>query len=132
VTAGFTTMDAKVLSGPNVGAVAGSDSLNYTPKQAFTAWTTYRLPYGFTVGGGARYAGKLQRGSDGAVGTPAYTDAYVVFDALISYEINKNVNLQLNLFNLFDKDYVAAINKSGYRYTPGIARSALLTANFRF
>jgi len=34
--------------------------------------------------------------------------------------------------NLFDKDYVAAINKSGYRYTPGAPRSAKLTATVQF
>jgi catecholate siderophore receptor len=36
------------------------------------------------------------------------------------------------LYNIFDKDYVAAINKSGYRYTPGTPRSVALTANFKF
>ena len=40
---------------------------------------------------------------------------------MASYRINKNVELQLNVYNLFDKEYVAAINKSGYRYIPGIA-----------
>ena len=81
---------------------------------------------------GARYAGGLKRGTDGAVGTPNHTDAYWVFDAMASYRVNKNLDIQLNVFNLFDKDYVAAINKSGYRYFPGIARSARLTANFKF
>jgi catecholate siderophore receptor len=55
-----------------------------------------------------------------------------VFDAMASYRINKNIDIQLNLYNLFDKDYVAAINKSGYRYTPGTPRSAKITANFAF
>jgi catecholate siderophore receptor len=55
-----------------------------------------------------------------------------VFDAMASYPLNKHVDLQLNLYNLFDKNYVAAINKSGYRYTPGSPRSAMLTANIRF
>ena len=99
---------------------------------SFTAWTSYQFPFGLTIGGGARYNGKLTRGFDGAVGTPAYTDAYWVFDAMASYRINKNVELQLNLYNLFDKEYVAAINKSGYRYVPGIPRSARITANFAF
>ncbi|HEY0200539.1 MAG TPA: TonB-dependent receptor, partial [Burkholderiaceae bacterium] len=74
----------------------------------------------------------LKRGTDGAVGTPNFTESYWVFDALASYQINKNVDLQFNVYNLFDKDYVAAINKSGYRYFPGIPRSARVTANFRF
>jgi catecholate siderophore receptor len=131
ISAGFTTMDTKVTNGPAVTA-SGNDVLAYTPKNAFTLWTSYQLPFGLTIGGGARYNGKLERGTDGAVGTPAYTEAYWVFDAMASYRINKNVELQLNLYNLFDKDYVAAINKSGYRYTPGIPRSARLTANVAF
>jgi len=131
VSAGLTTMDAKVVNGTAV-AEDGSDALAYTPKRAFTAWTTYHLPFGLTVGGGARYSGQLKRGTDGAIGTPAYTDAYWVFDAMASYPVNKHVDLQLNVYNLFDKKYVAAINKSGYRYTPGTPRSAMITANFRF
>ncbi len=51
---------------------------------------------------------------------------------MASYRINKNFDLQFNLYNVFDKDYVAAINKSGYRYTPGTPRSARITANFAF
>jgi len=131
VTAGFTTMNTRVLSGPSVLA-DGSTALAYTPKKAFTLWTTYQLPFGLTLGGGARYNGKLQRGSDGAVGTPAYVDSYWVVDAMASYRINKNVDVQLNVYNLFDKDYVAAINKSGFRYTPGTPRSFKVTANFAF
>lgn len=132
ISSGFTTMNTAVTSGANVGADGASNALNYTPKVAFTVWSTYKTPLGVTVGGGARYNGKLQRGSDGAVGTPKYTDSYVVFDAVASYRVNKNLDLQLNIYNLFDKEYVAAINKSGFRYTPGVARYALLSANFRF
>ncbi|SFW59896.1 catecholate siderophore receptor Fiu [Luteibacter sp. UNCMF366Tsu5.1] len=131
VSAGFTTMDATVEKGTNV-TQNGSDDLAYTPKRAFTAWTTYHLPFNLTVGGGARYSGELQRGTDGAVGTPAYTKAYWVFDAMASYPVNRHLDIQLNVYNLFDKRYVAAINKSGYRYTPGTPRSAMLTANVRF
>jgi catecholate siderophore receptor len=36
------------------------------------------------------------------------------------------------VYNLADKEYVAAINKSGYRYTPGSPRAASLTANVKF
>jgi len=131
VSAGFTTMNASVLSGTAV-AQDGSSDLAYTPKKAFTSWTSYLLPFGLTVGGGARYNGEMLRGTDGAIGTPAYTEAYWVFDAFASCPINKNFDLRLNVYNLFDKDYVAAINKSGYRYTPGTPRSAMITANIRF
>jgi catecholate siderophore receptor len=131
LSAGYTIMDAKVTRGDAL-AQNGSEDLPYTPKSAFTAWSTWRLPHHVTIGGGARYSGEMQRGQDGAAGTPAFAKAYWVFDAVASYAINRHASLQLNVYNLFDRHYVAAINKSGYRYTPGTPRSALLTLNIDY
>ncbi|ABR88907.1 TonB-dependent receptor for iron transport [Janthinobacterium sp. Marseille] len=131
VIASYTYQDSKVAQGNNL-AQDGSNGLTYTPTDAFSLWSTYQMPAGFTVGGGARYTGGLKRGTDGAVGTPNFTDAYWVVDAMATYRINKNVDLQFNVYNLFDKEYVAAINKSGWRYFPGVERSARLSANIRF
>jgi catecholate siderophore receptor len=131
VSAGYTRMSTKIESGRLVTA-NGENSLAYTPKQAFTSWTSYTLPFGVTVGGGARYSGKLLRGTDGAIGTPAYVESYWVADAMASYAVNKHVDLRLNLYNITDKDYVGAINKSGYRYIPGQPRSGSLSANIKF
>ncbi|HEX7769419.1 MAG TPA: catecholate siderophore receptor Fiu [Dokdonella sp.] len=131
VSAGFTTLDTKVLEGTAV-AQDGSSGLTYTPDKAFTAWTTYVTPFRLSLGGGARYSGEMKRGTDGAIGTPTHTGDYWVFDAVASFPVNEHFDLRLNAYNLFDKEYVAAINKSGYRYTPGLERSFLLTANVRF
>jgi len=131
VSAGYARMDTSVESGPRVTA-SGINNLSYTPKQSFTAWTSYQLPMGLKVGGGARFVDALLRGTDGAVGTPASTEAYWVFDAMASYAVSKNLDLQLNVNNIADKAYVAAINKSGYRYTPGTPRAVSLTANVKF
>jgi catecholate siderophore receptor len=131
VSAGYTRMDTSVESGPLVTA-SGINNLSYTPKQSLTAWTSYQLPMGIKLGGGARFVDALLRGTDGAVGTPAKTEAYWVVDAMASYAVTKNVDLQLNVNNLTDKVYVAAINKSGYRYTPGTPRAVSLTANVKF
>ena len=51
---------------------------------------------------------------------------------LAAYRLNKNVNLRLNVYNLFDKDYISTLNNSGARATLGTPRSAMLTANFQF
>ncbi len=130
-TAGYTIQNATVENGPAVSN-NGSNNLSYTPKHAFTAWTTYKLPYGFRLGGGARYVGSMDRGTDGAVGTPNSVRSYWVFDAMAGYTVNKNLDFQFNVYNLFNKDYVASINKSGYRYFPGAPRTVLLTANIHF
>lgn len=131
ISAGYTYLDTSIEAGRLLTA-NGENELTYTPKQSFTLWTSYQLPMGLKIGGGARFNDQLLRGTDGAVGTPAYTDSYWVFDAMASYAINRNVDLRLNVYNLADERYVASINKSGYRYNPGTPRSASLTANFRF
>ena len=131
LSAGYTRQSTSVETGRTITA-SGENQLTYTPKQAFTAWTSYTLPFGLQIGGGARFSDKLARGTDGAVGTPQYADSYWVFDAMAAYPVSKNIDLRLNVYNLGDKEFVQAINKSGYRYTPGTPRSASLTANFKF
>ncbi|MCD9087764.1 catecholate siderophore receptor Fiu [Stenotrophomonas sp. SY1] len=131
VSAGYTHMNTQVDTGSLVTA-DGTNNLTYTPDEAFTAWTSYDFPFGLTIGGGARYSGEMHRGTDGARGTPAFTKSYTVYDAVASYAINDHLVLRLNAYNLFDKQYVAAINKSGYRYTPGTPRTFVFSADFRF
>jgi catecholate siderophore receptor len=131
VSAGYLYMDTSVEAGKVITA-GGDNHLTYTPKNSFTLWTSYDLPFGLKIGGGARYSDRLLRGTDGAIGTPAYTDSYWVFDAMASYQVNRNLDIRLNVYNLGDERYVASINKSGYRYTPGTPRAASLTANLRF
>ncbi|MFZ5746525.1 MAG: catecholate siderophore receptor Fiu [Pseudomonadota bacterium] len=131
ISAGYSHLNTKVEEGPDVTA-DGSPNLTYTPDDAFTAWTSYRLPFGLTLGGGVRYTGGLHRGTDGAVGTPAYTESWTVADAIASYAVNENLTFRVNAYNLFDEKYVAAINKSGYRYTPGTPRTFLFSADFHF
>ncbi len=131
VSAGYLYMDTSVDAGKVITA-GGENHLTYTPKRSFTLWTSYDLPFGLKIGGGARYSDRLLRGRDSAIGTPAYTESYWVFDAMASYQVSRNLDLRLNVYNLGDERHVAAINKSGYRYTPGTPRAASLTANLRF
>jgi catecholate siderophore receptor len=131
VSLGYLRQNAKVEEGAPTAA-DGTPNLTYTPDEAFTSWTTYKFPFGLTVGGGIRYTSGLHRGTDGAVGTPAFTKSWTVYDAVASYDVGDHFSLRLNGYNLFDKRYVTAINKSGYRYTPGAPRYFLLSADFRF
>lgn len=131
VMAGYTNQHATVKKGTSVSQ-DGSSSLSYTPKNAFTLWTQYQATAALSVGAGTRYVGSMHRGSDGAVGTPDRTDDYWVTDAKMGYKVNNNLDFQLNVYNVFDKNYVASINKSGYRYHPGEPRTFLLTANVHF
>lgn len=131
VMLGYTLQNAVVKEGSTVSN-DGSSALSYTPKHAFTSWTTYQLTDKLLAGAGARYVGSMHRGTDGAAGTPDKVDSYWVADAMAGYRVNSNLDLQLNVYNVFNTRYVASINKSGYRYFPGAERSWMLTANVHF
>lgn len=130
VIAAYTLQKTKVAKGAAM-TEDGSDSLPHAPKSAFSLWSTYRMPMGLTVGGGARYTASIKREVKNAT-TPSVIPSYWVADAMVSYQVNKNLDLQLNVFNLFNKKYMTSMNKLGFRYTPGLERSERLTANFKF
>jgi catecholate siderophore receptor len=136
LSGGLTVMDSEVLSGAFEGTNASGAVSRWTPKFAATVWTSYRLNDKLTLGGGARYLGKQRRVTDPAANLseenmPSIA-AYWVADAMASYAVHKNVTLQLNIQNLFDKAYVSTLNNNGNRYQPGAPRTFTLAANLLF
>ncbi|MFN3985583.1 MAG: catecholate siderophore receptor Fiu [Rhodocyclaceae bacterium] len=131
VSAGLAHMDTEIKRGTDAQQ---GNAINWSPKLSFTTWTSYRLPSGLTVGGGARYVDSMLRTSGTLTDTTQMPriDDYWVFDAMAAYAINQNLSLQLNVYNLFDKDYVASMNNNGHRYVPGTPRTAVLSANLQF
>ncbi|MEC5399644.1 catecholate siderophore receptor Fiu [Uliginosibacterium sp. H1] len=132
VTAGLATMKTKVLEAApgTAGAI-----IQWSPELTANLWTTYKLPFNLTVGGGVRYVDMVKRSTTANTTQFANTPempSYWVADAMVNYAVNKNFDLQLNIYNLFDKEYMASLNNAGSRYTPGTPRSAQLTANIRF
>ena len=51
--------------------------------------------------------------------------------AMAAYAVNSQLSLQLNLNNLTDEKYVTRVRNNGWA-TPGEARSAVLSATYRF
>lgn len=130
--AGLASTSAKVIEGSRTGTTTGA-AVRYSPKLTATLWTTYKLPFGLTVGGGARYVDTQARSTNtAAVAFVPEIPSYTVLDAMLGYEVNKNLSLQLNVFNLTDKFYIARINNAGNRATVGTPRSAVLTAKLQF
>ena len=128
----FLDTEINTTTRANTATQQGS-SLAWSPKVSFTSWTTYKLPLGVTVGAGARYQRSVVRNSNNNISTNLPSiPSYWVFDAMASYEVTKNVSLQLNIYNLADKDYIQSMNNGGSRYVLGAPRQATLTANLKF
>lgn len=133
ISAGYSHLNSKIRVGSTVTA-DGTPNLLYTPGDSFTLWTNYVMPFGLEIAGGVRHNDGLHKQSDGADtnGVPATTEGYTVVDAMLAYPVTENIKLRVNAYNLFDKHYVASINKSGYRYKPGTPQTFLFTADVRF
>jgi catecholate siderophore receptor len=134
INVGLGWMDAEITRGTST---TQGGLLQWTPEYSLTAWSSYRLAGGWVVGGGVRYIDSIVRASTNPPPTTGQSglfeaESYAVADAMVTYEFSKNITFQLNLFNLLDEEYVAALNNSGKRYIPGEPRSYQLTASFKF
>jgi catecholate siderophore receptor len=131
VSVGCSHMDSRILV---AAATSQGGVLTFSPVNTFTSWLTYKLPLGITVGGGLRYADTAARSSNTAAPTAnlLQAPAYWVGDAMASVDISKNWQVQLNVYNLFERKYMATLNNGGSRYTPGAPRNALVSLNAKF
>ncbi|MBB3118997.1 catecholate siderophore receptor Fiu [Pseudoduganella violacea] len=134
ITAGIATMNSKIIEGTTGGNAAGV-ATRWTPDLTATLWSTYKLGEQFTFGGGMRYSSEQKRNVDPKTPVIAGTQgipSYFVADAMFSYKVNKNVSLQFNVYNLFDKFYLESLNSGGSRVVLGARRSGQVSANFTF
>lgn len=140
VFANYTYLKSKVLQGAsNFEASQGRDyakgeNLTHTPDHAFSLWSTYQLDHGWRVGYGVTYQGEMylnQHSSRYTSGKLSKSDDYWVHRAMVGYRVNRNLDLQLNIDNLFDEAYYTRIRNNGWA-VPGDGRSVVLSANYSF
>ncbi len=137
LSGGITALNAKALDQVNVsgtGVVTYTDGVRWTPELSATLWTQYNLG-DWTFGGGARYLGDQKRlvtTQDASTQNMPEIPSYVAADAMVAYKFSKQLNLRLNVYNIFDKEYIETMNNNGNRVRLGLPRSALLTAEFMF
>ncbi|MBT8766277.1 TonB-dependent receptor [Metapseudomonas boanensis] len=133
VFANYTFLDSETIKS-EVDPAREGQALGNTPPHSFNLWSTYELPEGWTLGYGARYVSERNVSSS----TRAKLDDYWVHNAMVGYKVNENLDLQLNVNNLFDEDYVERVRQSigtnartsAIEY--GDARSAILSATYSF
>jgi len=132
VSAGVASMDTEVVAGT---AAAAGAQLQFSPRLTFTSWTTYTLPFGLTIGGGARYTDSQFRNGNATQATVtnlAVNPEYWVVDAMAKYALNERVSLQFNAYNLLDEFYMSSLNSGGSRYMLGAPRSYQLSGTINF
>jgi len=127
--AGIAVMDAEVLESLNEDN-KGKTLANFAEKSA-SLHMKYQATPKFAVGGtatyeGARYTGQPDTAANEEMEVPDYT----VFDAFVSYQPNRDMNVRLNVGNVFDTDYYLAAYRSGSFTYIGDGRNARLTLEY--
>ena len=139
VSAGYTYLDSEMIDGGFVNTAATGQPAVYAPnpsngnqvqnvaKNSATLWTTYAVTPALTLGAGAVAMDKVY----GNATNTKYVPGYVRYDAMARYNVNENVDLQLNLNNLSDERYFTKAYSSHYA-TEAEGRSAVLAVNFKY
>ena len=132
ITAGLAKTSTKQIDVRNASGV-GTDRVRWSPDLSATLWTSYQWDK-LTMGLGARYVSEAKRfvNTSGAQGNMPNVPSYWVADAMAKYQVNPKLSLQLNIYNLFDEEYLMTLNNGGGRLALGAPRSATLTANYKF
>ncbi|MCF6781528.1 TonB-dependent receptor [Stutzerimonas stutzeri] len=134
IFANYTVLSSEILKAADADVAQEGQALANTPPRSFSLWTTYDLPMGFEIGYGAQYVSERNV----AVSSSAKVPEYWVHSAMLGYDVSDNLSLQLNVRNLFDKEYYDRVRSNigsdarSSALVPGEGRTAILTANLSF
>jgi len=123
---GYTYLDSEVKKSA-VPAEVGSEVSN-TPEHSFSLWSVHQITDKLDAGVGVQYVGERYNNNNQT--TRQLAPDYFVVDAMVNYQVNENVSLRLNGYNLFDEEYIDRVG--GGHFVPGQGRSVALTASFSF
>ncbi|MFW1666092.1 TonB-dependent receptor [Acinetobacter ursingii] len=135
ISAGYSYLDSELKTpgyscrGTTCTATPAGGPIPYVAKNSATLWSTYKVLPQLTVGAGAQYKDNVYVNS--STTAEKYMPAYTIYNAMAKYEINPNVNLQLNVNNISDKRYFTSAHAAHYAFE-GDGRNAVLAINFKY
>ncbi|MCB5363819.1 TonB-dependent siderophore receptor [Pusillimonas sp. CC-YST705] len=127
VWAGYSYLDPKIKTYRSGANIFDGNQIKFVAKHSATLWSTYKFLPQWTVGGGVTYVGK--RFVDDA--NNLYLPSSTVFDAMLRYDVNKQISLQLNANNL-SNERVYDASHVGIFANVGPGRSFMLTGTYRY
>jgi len=147
IFANYTYLDSEVKRGVSKFLAAQGldftkgDPLTSVPDHAFSLFTTYDLTdLNIQLGYGVTYQGEYYLTQHGLVAGSTNTRTtiplvkaqdYMVHRVTVAWTPRPDLELRLNVNNVFDKEYYQRGRNNGWA-TPGDRRNATLTANYRF
>jgi catecholate siderophore receptor len=130
VSSGYSLLDAEMIASiaRDDGQPVQGKRPTLTPRQSANLWFTKAFDSRFGAGAGVNYVGARFANP----GNTVNLTGYATVDAMAYYRA-KALEVQLNLANLLDRDYIVAGHGSSKNLNlPGAPRSAQLTVRYRF
>jgi catecholate siderophore receptor len=133
VLSSYAYLDSKVVNAQFFPASVGAQLAN-VPRNTYSVWSNYDLPWRLGVGGGADFVDSRTASStvpfDPITGLVKQVPGYWVFNAMVKRVLTERLELHANIYNLTDKDYYDQIHPA--HIIPGAARSALIGLDYKF
>jgi catecholate siderophore receptor len=141
VYANYTWLDSEVLQGVSdrqaglgVDYTRG-DNLLVVPDHSLNLWTTLDVGQ-WQFGYGMSYQGEYylsQHSATNLNGPLVKADDYWTHRAMAAWNVNRDLRLQLNVNNLFDKEYYTRVRTAASGWaTPGEGRQVTVQATYAF
>ncbi|MDA7569259.1 TonB-dependent receptor, partial [Emcibacteraceae bacterium] len=105
VNAGYSYLDADER-GRFDGTLSANRILSQVPKHMFSLWNQYEVTEDLGIGLGVTHQAQQFASISNAVALPAFTRV----DMAVFYKVSDQVQVQLNVENLFDTDYFPAVH----------------------
>jgi len=125
VNAGYSYLDGQQR---NAASAGGQDlRLFQVPEHMISLWTKYDFTEQFAAGVGITHQSSQFATNDNSVRIPAFTRV----DAALYYDVSEQVQVQLNVENLFDETYYPSVHNND-NISTGEPLNARLTVKFGF
>ncbi|WP_343579533.1 TonB-dependent siderophore receptor [Acinetobacter sp.] len=127
IAAGYSYLDSEITKAAYNAVAQEGKPLPFVAKNSATLWSTYKVLPNLTLGAGAEYRDQVFVNTT----APKFLPTYTIYNAMAKYDVNKNVNLQLNVNNIGDKRYFTSAHAAHYAFE-GNGRNAVLAVNFKY
>ena len=125
INAGYSYLDGQQR---NAASVGGQDlRLFQVPEHMISLWTKYDFTDQFAAGVGVTHQSSQFATNDNTVRIPAFTRV----DAALYYDVSEQIQLQLNVENLFDETYYPSVHNND-NISTGEPLNARFTVKFGF
>jgi catecholate siderophore receptor len=123
---GYAYQDGKITKSISSTALAGA-TMALVPKNTFTLWNRYDITKQWGVGLGSIYRSKMYAATDNSVTLAGF----LRFDAAVYFKPTQNIEMQVNIENVFDKKYYAsASSNTNISFGSPIAANASINVKF--